>query len=422
MKTILATTYAVNPYKGSEDGMGWNFICQIAKNHQVIAITRKNNREAITQYCLESPNEIHQNIRFYYFDLPYWMRFWKRKEKGAMLYFFLWQLFLPLFVWMKGIQFDLAHNLNFHTDWIPTFLWLLGKPTVWGPIGHHPQLKKEFIQPFYGKSAYYKSQAKWWIKKLNWLLNPFLMLSVFFSKKIIIMSDKAADGLAIPDHKKMVMPSVGTSAPTRQHQAKKKHFQLLMVGRMVPLKGFDIAIESFACFYKQLPIKYQQEVSLHLVGKGPYRDKLMQQAQQLQIADAVQFTDWIEHAALSRLYQEASAFLFPSYEGAGMVVAEALSHGLPVICFNNCGPGTFVKVNCGIKVSTNKTRSESIHTFSESIRILFEHPELQAQLSRGAYTRFQHQFNWDRKGEKLQSLYDSLLKQSSTVYTPIILN
>ena len=39
-KTILATAYAINPYKGSEDGMGWNFVLQIAKFNRVIALTR----------------------------------------------------------------------------------------------------------------------------------------------------------------------------------------------------------------------------------------------------------------------------------------------------------------------------------------------------------------------------------------------
>jgi len=41
MKTILATTYAVNPYKGSEEGTGWNLLYQIARNHRVIGVTRK---------------------------------------------------------------------------------------------------------------------------------------------------------------------------------------------------------------------------------------------------------------------------------------------------------------------------------------------------------------------------------------------
>ncbi|MBL0191812.1 MAG: hypothetical protein IPQ18_10845 [Saprospiraceae bacterium] len=78
-KTILATAYAINPYKGSEDGMGWNFILQIAKFNRVIAITRENNQEQIEKYILENPDPSYQNIRFLYFDLPFWMRFWKRK-------------------------------------------------------------------------------------------------------------------------------------------------------------------------------------------------------------------------------------------------------------------------------------------------------------------------------------------------------
>jgi hypothetical protein len=56
-KTILITAYAVNPYKGSEDGMGWNFILQAAKNQQVIAVTRINNGPHIRKYMQEHPEQ-----------------------------------------------------------------------------------------------------------------------------------------------------------------------------------------------------------------------------------------------------------------------------------------------------------------------------------------------------------------------------
>ena len=36
---ILASAYAVNPYKGSEDGTGWQWVLQIARHQKVIAIT-----------------------------------------------------------------------------------------------------------------------------------------------------------------------------------------------------------------------------------------------------------------------------------------------------------------------------------------------------------------------------------------------
>ena len=89
LKTILASAYAINPYKGSEDGMGWNFVYQIARYNKVIAITRENNRTAIEFYMAEHPDEIYANIQFVYFDLPYWMRFWKKGSRGAMVYYLL---------------------------------------------------------------------------------------------------------------------------------------------------------------------------------------------------------------------------------------------------------------------------------------------------------------------------------------------
>ena len=46
-KTIVATCYAINPYKGSEDAMGWNFVIQIARFNKVYAVTRENNKTAI---------------------------------------------------------------------------------------------------------------------------------------------------------------------------------------------------------------------------------------------------------------------------------------------------------------------------------------------------------------------------------------
>ena len=53
-------------------------------------------------------------------------------------------------------------------------------------------------------------------------------------------------------------------------------------------------------------------------------------AKSLGVAEAVTFIHWIKRSELSALYRESDVFLFPSHEGAGMVVAEAMSYGLPV--------------------------------------------------------------------------------------------
>lgn len=74
-QTILATCYAINPYKGSEDAMGWNFVYQIARFRKVFVVTRENNKTHIEKYMKENPDSLYENMNFLYFDLPYWMRF-----------------------------------------------------------------------------------------------------------------------------------------------------------------------------------------------------------------------------------------------------------------------------------------------------------------------------------------------------------
>jgi len=163
MKKILITAYAVNPYKGSEDGIAWNIIEQVGRYNKVIAITRKNNQAAIEQYQQTKKGIVESQLQFEYFDLPSWMRFWKKGSRGALLYHYLWHFAVIFFIKRKQFAFDLAHHLNFNNDWTPSFLWVLGKPFVWGPIGHHPKIPYEYIRP-HGMKAVWREQIKWGVK------------------------------------------------------------------------------------------------------------------------------------------------------------------------------------------------------------------------------------------------------------------
>ncbi len=111
MKIILMTAYDINPFKGSEAVTGWNFTLQIAKFNKVVAITRQNNQEPIERYIKKFNIDV-SNIKFYYYDFPYYLRFWKRGARGSSLYFYLWQMFMPLFVKKNKIKFDISHNIT----------------------------------------------------------------------------------------------------------------------------------------------------------------------------------------------------------------------------------------------------------------------------------------------------------------------
>ncbi|PCJ94033.1 MAG: hypothetical protein COA50_12795 [Flavobacteriaceae bacterium] len=406
-KTILATTYAVNPYKGSEDAMGWNFVCQIARFNKVIAITRKNNQVHIERYMHDNFKEYYKNIQFLYFDLPLWQRFWKRGSKGAMLYFWLWQRQIISFVRKQNIHFDIVHNVNFHNDWTPSYLWKLKKPFVWGPIGHHPRIPSQYLKPY--KIRYWiKDRLTWLVKQLFWNASISLKKTIKKADFIFCMNSSVAIALNLNNNELAVMPSVASEDFGCDFTKQKKKFTIISAGRLVPLKGYDLSILAFASFLKELPINERNNCELIIIGKGPELSYYKELSVINGVSEFVKFENWMERKDLMQLFKEASVFLFPSHEGAGMVVSEALSFGLPVVCLDNCGPGEFINDSCGFTIPIQEY-SKTVRALGDAISKMYQDPKLRLELGKNARQLYEEKFHWNRRGELLDAVYSNIL-------------
>ncbi|SFC67161.1 Glycosyltransferase involved in cell wall bisynthesis [Flexibacter flexilis DSM 6793] len=407
MKTILATAYAINPYKGSEDGMGWNFVAQMARFSRVIAITRENNRPYIDKFMRENPADFYQNIQFLYFDLPAWARFWKKGSRGAMIYYLMWQKGVINFIRKQNIQFDIVHNLNFHNDWTPSYLWQFGKPFVWGPIGHHNRIPFQYLQS-YSRLYWLKDELTWLVKKSFWNASTGLNDTIANSNHILCMNAGVSTQLQLPETKYSVVPSVATQdCGWLPVQPDTEQFTVISAGRLVPLKGFDLAIAAFAQFVHQLPAAQRANCKFKIVGSGEEKHTLMDLCESLQVVENVEFISWIDRQELLEMMKMASVFLFPSHEGAGMVVAEALSFGLPVVCLDNDGPGEFIDGTCGIAVPISSYES-TVEKLGNALTTLFVRPDKRKAMRLAARKRFENHFHWDVRGRQLQEIYEKL--------------
>lgn len=405
MKTILASVYAVNPFKGSEDGTGWNLVLQIARYNKVIAVTRENNRPHIEKYLQENSVPGAENIQFVYYDLPYWMRFWKKGSRGALLYYYLWQLGMPRFIRKQAIEFDIVHNLNFHNDWTPSFLWRFKKPFVWGPVGHHPRVPKQFIAPVYGTRKWMADSIRWKAKQFFWSLDPFLQLTKSKADRILAINSDVENKLHAGG-KLVLMPAVATN-DMQQAVQQNEVFTIISIGRFIALKGFDVTIRSFALFLHRLPAAQKDKVKLLLVGNGPELPLLKSLVKECGVEEYVEIVLWIERDALKQLYSSAKVFFFPSHEGAGMVVPEALSCGLPVLCFDNEGPGEFITEKSGIKIPY-LSYAQSNSLFADALEKLYTDTALWKAMSQGARKQFEEVFQWNSKGETLKLIYEQI--------------
>ena len=100
----------------------------------------------------------------------------------------------------------------------------------------------------------------------------------------------------------------------------------MAVGRFSRLhKGFDLLIEGFRIFAEK-----EQEWTLDIVGEGVEESMYWELIKKYKLEDRIHihpFTNQIQ-----KYYSEAQVYVLSSrWEGFGLVLVEAMAHGLPII-------------------------------------------------------------------------------------------
>jgi glycosyltransferase involved in cell wall biosynthesis len=111
-----------------------------------------------------------------------------------------------------------------------------------------------------------------------------------------------------------------------------KPLHLTAVGRHVPVKAFEVAIEAVALANGRAGYRV---ATLEVIGDGPERKHLEALARSLNLEDVVEFPGWLSNDAVRRRLQDADALVVTSkFEPYGVVVLEALASGRAVLASN----------------------------------------------------------------------------------------
>jgi glycosyltransferase involved in cell wall biosynthesis len=112
---------------------------------------------------------------------------------------------------------------------------------------------------------------------------------------------------------------------------------LTAIGRHVPVKAFDVAIEALGLANQKAG---HRVATLEVIGDGPEREHLEALARSLNLADLVKFPGWLSNEATRKRLRDADALVVPSkFEPYGVVVLEALASGRPVLASDRVGRG-----------------------------------------------------------------------------------
>jgi glycosyltransferase involved in cell wall biosynthesis len=177
--------------------------------------------------------------------------------------------------------------------------------------------------------------------------------------------------------------------------------RLLSVGRLVQYKGLDLALTALSGL-RQYPWR------LDIVGEGKYRPALERRTQSLELAERVHFHGF--QPDLLRWYDEADLFLFPSKcEGFGLVLLDAMSHGVPCLGIKADGV-TYVNMNEEIIDHGNTgLLAENEADFTRQLERALQQPGGLTELGRAARRRIAEHHTWDKHLDRYEELFDELL-------------
>ena len=251
---------------------------------------------------------------------------------------------------------------------------------------------------------------KYFLKYLRWNIDPLIYLSKKKSSLIIGGTFQVKTRLNVPDNKFKFLSTIGSETSIYKFEVKSKsQFIIVSVGRLVKIKGFDLILQSFKKFSDSLRENNNEPAVLMIVGDGPEKKKLQEMVTHFDFdRNEVIFTGWLQKYEINEIYNAASCYISASFEGGGAVVAEAMSYGLPIVCFDGYGASSIVDESCSIKVRSN-SRKEDIEEFVIALHRLYGDKYLAKLLGEGSRNKFIRDLSWESKGKELYNLL-SLLK------------
>ena len=395
---------------GSEPGMAWNWVSNLARFCELYIITEGEFRDKIEEVVptLEQGGNMH----FYYNPVSEKIRkmCWNQGDWRFYKYYREWQW--KTYLLAKDIcqkeHIDILHQLNMIGFREPGYLWKLSRenelPFVWGPVD-----AKDKFPVAYLDGAGLKT-------KLFMRLKNFLTgIQLRYSKRVllaarqssVIFSASSNSQRSFKKYMNIDSPLLNeTGCYVQDHpivdKTDKETFDVLWVGKMDFRKQLALALQTVAK-------SENNKLRLHIMGGGD-AESYQSLAKSYGIADKCIWHGAVSHDEVQDIMQKSDISLFTSVaEGTPHVVLEAISNNLPVVCFDTCGQGDAVNDKVGRKIPLSSP-CQSVSDFAKLLNELEDNRSLLKQLSENCKER-QQELSWEEKAKTMMEWYEKILRK-----------
>ena len=414
---LLVCAYACNPMQGSEEGVGWGWVCAMAERHVVTVLTADFNRPDIERGRLTLDNSTQRRLSFTYVkNRPWHYRpggLWSHiANSGAKpLMNLAYQNWLQYAFHaaqgeMAVDQYDIFHLLTYVGWRFPGRFHQLDLPFVWGPIGGLLNTPVHLL-PGLGRTGavYHSCRNAINSTQRRILRGPRRALrkangAVIAATRGIQRELQRSFGSASTVVCEIGSPSV--QAPSVTPRKAGSPLQICWSGRLSECKALHLLLRAAALLPADI------DYTIHIVGDGPQKASCHRLAKQLNIDCRCHWHGQLLRSDAFNVMASSHVFAITSlHDLTSTVCVEALSLALPIVCIDHCGFAELVDETCGTKIPPTSIGS-IIRGFSQAIAGLYADDALRCRLAEGALLR-SAVCSWDAKMTALEGIYGRAL-------------
>ncbi|MEM6805506.1 MAG: glycosyltransferase family 4 protein [Bacteroidota bacterium] len=411
---LLLSAFDCDPFAGSEAAIGWGWTYYNAlAGHEVWCITQSKNQENLEKFCEEHPIP---NLHFIYVEVDAQKRLHRIPTLGIYSFYLAWQkkAYQSAKTLSAEISWDLVHHVSYGSLQLGTYMWKLGIPLIFGPIGGG-----QFTPPIF-KPYFYK---EWWKEEFRKLSSFVLTRILSNSRKAL---SKAAFTAVTNEETYLLAQKLGAKRigyfldtgikpeffPDEEIQRiPSEPLKVLWVGRMLPRKGLLLAFEVFEKLDKNLSIK------LTVLGGGDL-ERMREEVRIRGLTDRISCPGRVPFSEVADYYRNHDVFFFPSLRDSfGSQLLEAMSYKLPILSLNLFGAKVFVPEDAGIKVEVIN-RVQCVEDLEKALVRFLEEPVFRLRAGEAGHA-FALSQNWPDRIRRMQKIYAELLEREKPLFDPV---
>lgn len=397
---IFVSAYACEPNLGSEKGVGWHWILEMNKYFEIWAMTRADHKKDITKWMKEHPQK--HDIHFVYYDMPKWVRFWKRGRRGVHMYYLLWQQLSNRLVkkTMHENNIEIFHLLTWGNALWPISSYGQKKFFIWGPTGGIDTIPSEYSSHYHWKDRFQEAVRRLVIRSLRF--NPVFQGQCKNANLILCKASSIYNTIKpCYRHKTQLFTDVAVEMrEVREHSMKvikSNEIRCIVVGQLDAWRGFDLLLEAFAIARKFVP-----QLRLDIIGKGSDRSRLSQMINEFNLNDIVSMIGKVSMDEYLQRMNDCDIVLNPSLkEGAVTVAFDSMAFSKPLICIDTGGYTNYFNNEYAI-VLERRSRKETINNLVSALISLKDKAECHRL---GSLSHIKgEEFTWEQKGYAIKDV------------------